>query len=249
MKIDEFVKELADEVFTPGQGGDYETFIKVVTQALADLQSRVTQAECHAVDREALRKQLADVFESAQARNEATQKLEARNMELRRERDEALASLPCSTNRTREQARQLLGEVLRHVTDEKLQSSHGCVEVTNAQRVIDTLIGDAGALRSQLEEARRETGLLREEVVHGFYEDETPSFRQGIKGEHEITEPVTAEWCTWSVAEISKLCKALQFYSHIEDYKAPLTGGFGKLYMDCGQVARAALDGTTKEEK
>lgn len=38
-----------------------------------------------------------------------------------------------------------------------------------------------------------------------------------------------------------KLVEALSFYSSISDYKAPYTGGMGKLYFDCGLTARAAL--------
>ena len=34
---------------------------------------------------------------------------------------------------------------------------------------------------------------------------------------------------------------ALQFYADPGDYKSPRTGGLGKLYFDCGDVARAAL--------
>ncbi len=31
-----------------------------------------------------------------------------------------------------------------------------------------------------------------------------------------------------------KLVAALRFYANIPDYKAPYTGGMGKLYFDCG---------------
>lgn len=44
-----------------------------------------------------------------------------------------------------------------------------------------------------------------------------------------------------SRAECERLRTALQFYGDIEDYKSPLTGGMGKLYFDCGQTARTAL--------
>jgi hypothetical protein len=58
-------------------------------------------------------------------------------------------------------------------------------------------------------------------------------------------------------ARIERLEAALRFYADISDYRAPLTGGFGKLFFDCGapltgglgklfldrgQVARAALE-------
>lgn len=35
--------------------------------------------------------------------------------------------------------------------------------------------------------------------------------------------------------------QALQFYASPSDYKAPFTGGMGKLWSDCGETARAAL--------
>lgn len=40
---------------------------------------------------------------------------------------------------------------------------------------------------------------------------------------------------------IKVLEDALQFYASPGDYKAPYTGGMGKLYFDCGTTARAAL--------
>lgn len=69
---------------------------------------------------------------------------------LTKERDEAIAALPFLNGKTKNEARALLGEVLRHVTDERLQSSHGCVEVTNAVNVVERLIAGNTALRAQL---------------------------------------------------------------------------------------------------
>jgi hypothetical protein len=43
--------------------------------------------------------------------------------------------------------------------------------------------------------------------------------------------------------EINRLRSALMFYANCSDYVAPLTGGMGKLWNDCGQTARAALEG------
>lgn len=43
-------------------------------------------------------------------------------------------------------------------------------------------------------------------------------------------------------ARIERLQAALRFYADISDYRAPLTGGLGKLFLDRGQVARAALE-------
>lgn len=49
------------------------------------------------------------------------------------------------------------------------------------------------------------------------------------------------------LAERQALREALRFYAEIDDYKAPMTGGMGKLYFDVGQTARAALALAHKE--
>ena len=35
--------------------------------------------------------------------------------------------------------------------------------------------------------------------------------------------------------------EALEFYANPSDYHTPLTGGLGKLFYDCGEIARNAL--------
>lgn len=42
-------------------------------------------------------------------------------------------------------------------------------------------------------------------------------------------------------AVIGDLLGALGFYAEVGKYPAPLTGGMGALWDDCGQIARAAL--------
>ncbi len=42
-------------------------------------------------------------------------------------------------------------------------------------------------------------------------------------------------------ARIRELEAALEFYSDPSDYKAPFTGGMGRLWCDCGAHARVAL--------
>lgn len=44
--------------------------------------------------------------------------------------------------------------------------------------------------------------------------------------------------------ENEALRKALAFYADTSKYPAPLTGGMGDLWADCGQIARAALTST-----
>jgi hypothetical protein len=46
-------------------------------------------------------------------------------------------------------------------------------------------------------------------------------------------------------AERDRLRDALAFYADQSDYVSPFTGGMGKLWNDCGGVARAALKGDT----
>jgi len=40
---------------------------------------------------------------------------------------------------------------------------------------------------------------------------------------------------------IRQMETALEFYADPGDYKAPFTGGMGRLWSDCGNVARVAL--------
>jgi hypothetical protein len=44
-----------------------------------------------------------------------------------------------------------------------------------------------------------------------------------------------------TVENIKKAIENLGFYGNISDYKAPYTGGLGKLYFDCGEKARDGL--------
>lgn len=59
---------------------------------------------------------------------------------------------------------------------------------------------DSDKVRQQQKEIER----LRSLIVCGFYEDETPTFRQG-EPQHELESAVTAEECTGMVAEIERL--------------------------------------------
>lgn len=44
-----------------------------------------------------------------------------------------------------------------------------------------------------------------------------------------------------AMARIRRMESALKFYADPGDYKAPFTGGMGKLWKDCGPTARLAL--------
>ena len=43
-------------------------------------------------------------------------------------------------------------------------------------------------------------------------------------------------------AEVKRYEEALKFYANPSDYIAPYTGGLGKLYYDCGETAKQALE-------
>lgn len=71
---------------------------------------------------------------------------------------EIAAALPLSSNRTREEARKLLGLVLHH---KDIHGSHGCVDVMNAVRVIDALIGE----RNQWQECAAKLAVACEKLL------------------------------------------------------------------------------------
>lgn len=50
-------------------------------------------------------------------------------------------------------------------------------------------------------------------------------------------------------AERGRMREALKFYADISKYPAPLTGGMGELWSDCGQVARSALPAAMTDTK
>lgn len=50
-----------------------------------------------------------------------------------------------------------------------------------------------------------------------------------------------------SEADNARLAIALKFYADVSKYPAPLTGGMGDLWADCGQIARDALFPTPSE--
>lgn len=71
----------------------------------------------------------------------------------------------------------------------------------------------------------------------GGYCTQADQLMDEVANELERLERVNAE-----------LVEALRFYADVADYKAPFTGGLGKLWHDCGETARAALTSATKEQ-
>lgn len=56
---------------------------------------------------------------------------------------------------------------------------------------------------------RVELATAKEQVVWGFHGEEVPQYAQGSKGEHEMTEPITAEEANGLVKTIVKLRTAI----------------------------------------
>jgi hypothetical protein len=112
---------------------------------------------------------------------------------------------PLSTGKTRNHARALLGEVLRH---EQGLGSHGCVEVANAIRVIDTLIGDRECLA--VENSRLRGLLQRARAMIDVSPEDSPD-----------------KWP--STNEINQLVRDCDdILSNVQDHESPEHGGDSK---------------------
>lgn len=69
-----------------------------------------------------------------------------------------------------------------------------------------TILGAISQIKS-LEDSR---DWYRDRVVWGFHEEKTPKYYQGLEGEHEINDPVTAK-------TVNNLVKALELYQRERD--------------------------------
>ena len=76
---------------------------------------------------------------------------------------------------------------------------------------------------SQIKSLEENRDWYRERVVWGFHEEETPKYYQGLDGEHEINDPVTAN-------TVNNLVKALEIYDRerkrFRHSKPEITGEF-----------------------
>lgn len=59
-----------------------------------------------------------------------------------------------------------------------------------------------------------------------------------VISKHSVGDKV-CEWAERLARALNH--SALEFYADVSKYPAPLTGGMGELWSDCGQVARDAL--------
>jgi len=81
-------------------------------------------------------------------------------------------------------------------------------------------------------------------VVHwsGFDQLQTPNEKATIKDNAAYIAAANPAAILALLDRVKALEKGLSFYADPGDYKAPFTGGMGKLYFDCGQAARALLE-------
>ena len=75
------------------------------------------------------------------------------------------------------------------------------------------------------------------------WDNSKPSFDQF----QPFTAPITSD--ADLRAERDRYRLALEFYADTSKYPAPLTGGMGDLWSDCGQIARAALNVEVSNDK
>jgi hypothetical protein len=93
-------------------------------------------------------------------------------------------------------------------------------EITRLEKALDAANLDRQRLADELFDCRNKYGCgptqegpdalqraegYREQIVWGFYEDEYPSYCQGSAGEHELTDPITADEANGLVKQILEL--------------------------------------------
>jgi hypothetical protein len=93
---------------------------------------------------------------------------------------------------------------------------------------------ELAALKKQVEELTAEAKRLESRLKVA---DHTIEMLHGPLSVAALTARADA-----AEAEAVALRKALEFYADVSKYPAPLTGGMGDLWADCGRIARAALE-------
>lgn len=89
---------------------------------------------------------------------------------------------------------------------------------------------ELSALKKQVEELTAERDDARRYAVEA-------RLRENQAEDRRVSESFAR---TKAEAEVAALRKALEFYADVSKYPAPLTGGMGDLWADCGRIARAA---------
>jgi septal ring factor EnvC (AmiA/AmiB activator) len=91
---------------------------------------------------------------------------------------------------------------------------------------------ELSALKKQVEELTAERDDARRYAVEA-------RLRENQAEDRRVSESFAR---AKAEAEVAALRKALEFYADVSKYPAPLTGGMGDLWADCGQIARTALE-------
>ena len=91
---------------------------------------------------------------------------------------------------------------------------------------------EISALKKQVEELTAERDDARRYAVEA-------RLRENQAEDRRVSESFAR---AKAEAEAAALRKALEFYADVSKYPAPLTGGMGDLWADCGRIARAALE-------
>jgi septal ring factor EnvC (AmiA/AmiB activator) len=90
---------------------------------------------------------------------------------------------------------------------------------------------ELSALKKQVEELTAERDDARRYAVEA-------RLRENQAEDRRVSESFAR---AKAEAEAAALRKALEFYADVSKYPAPLTGGMGDLWADCGRIARSAL--------
>ncbi len=84
---------------------------------------------------------------------------------------------------------------------------------------------------------------------------ETPDYDEPRKWNEAVSACMTvarkhiAHPSPATITVLKQAAEALEYYANPSDYKAPNTGGMGKLFFDCGNEAKSALSAITEELK
>lgn len=119
-------------------------------------------------------------------------------------------------------------EKLRLACDDPMWADH----VEMPKKLLRHSIDYLSALKKQVEELTAERDDARRYAVEA-------RLRENQAEDRRVSESFAR---TKAEAEVAALRKALEFYADVSKYPAPLTGGMGDLWADCGRIARAALE-------
>lgn len=116
----------------------------------------------------------------------------------------------------------------------QMLAAHQREKIEAVGRTLRALLSERDAATARAEAAEREASDARMEMNR--------IFNRSRDRKNELVKERDA-----ATAERDRMRAALTFYADTSKYPAPLTGGMGALWADCGAIARAALAGAAKE--